>query len=907
MEGFRRSGRLKCKGPVIEENTIEDAINVEEYLSEDENISQDEGIQNIIGTQVDNKDVGPSTSGSKNVKSEKKGKTAKKRKIEDTIGNDVDEKRNRKIKSPVKKNKGNGSATYMFQTRTSPMAFFNAMSQLSPIQKSCLQHLGFGKLLNFKVNSIPSKLGFYVVDNFDDKKMEIQLEQTSIEINMELIADVIGIINKGVDIMDVDIVKDEEMLKNWEEQFGTKKVTPNDMKHMIRKSRVADMNFKLNFIVLFTSLMGGVKTKGFCDLSVLDHINMSTDIANINWCSYIWRCLKKCKEGWKRNETNSFFLGPITLLAMLYVDGTVCKDFRIGRKRPPTTIWTSELLKERELAEIKTGGLGKAELAGPYVEEEDDPMPENLEGFMWKLNSYIECIKSERNGFVKTLAAAKMLYPGNALLADLEDRYIQSLRYQCEDNERTTGVHTDNQKKTSQSHEPSLEDVDNFDTPMYRMGQQTQLVVFETADKLYKDFEHRKMINNFEIPSFSLGLTQEAEMETGLNAAEYEMGPETQEEVIKSTEIAEQEMMGSGFKLYEQEIMCSADMEDNRGNAGKGPLDAVPLNYVSPVKEMMRRGKRVLTETERMKSPFYIRVVNADKDENSIEKKLSVYLFSKMAGNVSDVLFETKYGQKSSRGQIESLGPQEPVDNNVLSSWSAYLNFLEGKKDKNSPARLFLPVFEVDKKVMGDNDQTAKRFMVYVENAHSTYGGLTKLDKADIVFIPVSNNEHKFLLCFNMKNPAVSVIDSKKQVEKVATRKKKVQDMDDMTVASILHKHFGQYLSVLNHGKAAAISESQLVRGTFDWQTDKRVKDSGILVMRDMETYMGNELGKWKCGLDVEGKKQNTQLGRLRNKYAAKLLLSDCNIYKSKINEEMDMMKSEVFNVKSIKVPQRGK
>ncbi|GJR25660.1 hypothetical protein Tco_1101892 [Tanacetum coccineum] len=424
---------------------------------------------------------------------------------------------------------------------------------------------------------------------------------------------------------------------------------------------------------------------------------------------------------------------------------------------------------------------------------------------MWKLNSYIECIKSERNGFVMTLAAAKMLYPGNALLADLEDRYIQSL---------------------------SLEDVGQISTRNVTVVQQTQLVVFETADKLYKDFEHRKMINNFEIPSFSLGLTQEAEMETGLNAAEYEMGPETQEEVIKSTEIAEQEMMGS------------ADMEDNRGNAGQGPLDAVPLSYVSPVKEMMRRGKRVLTETERMKSPFYIRVVNADKDENSIEKKLSVYLFSKMAGNVSDVLFETKYGQKSSRGQIESLGP------------------------------LFLPVFEVDKKVMGDNDQTAKRFMVYVENAHSTYGGLTKLDKADIVFIPVSNNENKFLLCFNMKNPAVSVIDSKKQVEKVATRKKKVQDMDDMRVASILHKHFGQYLSVLNHGKAAAISESQLVRGTFDWQTDKRVKDSGIFVMRHMDTYMSNELGKWKCGLDVKGN---------------------------------DMMKSEVFNVKCIKVPQHGK
>nr|GEW27380.1 hypothetical protein [Tanacetum cinerariifolium] len=378
--------------------------------------------------------------------------------------------------------------------------------------------------------------------------------------------------------------------------------------------------------------MGGVKTKGFCDLSVLDHINMSTDISNINWCSYIWRCLKKCMDGWKRTETNSFFLGPITLLAMLYVDGTVCNDFRIGRKRPPTTIWASKLLKERNLAEIKSEGLVKAKLAGPY---------------------------------------------------------------QSEDNERTTG----------------------------------------------------------------------------LNAAEYEMGLETPKEVIKTAESAEQEMIGSGSDLCEQEMMCSTDIEDNRGNAGQAPLDAVPLNYVSPMKEMMGRRKTVITETDRMKSPFYVRVVNADKDKNSNEKKLLVYLFLKMVGNVSDVLFETIYWQKSSRGQIESLGPQEPVDNNVLSSWSAYLNFLEGKKDKDSPA-------------------------------------------------------------------AVSIIDSKKQVKKVSTRKKKkVEDIDDMRIEAIL----------------------------------------------------------------------NTQLGSLRNKYAAKLLLSYCNIYKSKIHEEMDMMKSAVFNVKAIKVSQRGK
>nr|GEY61984.1 hypothetical protein [Tanacetum cinerariifolium] len=329
------------------------------------------------------------------------------------------------------------------------MALFNAISQLSPIQNSCLQQLGFGKLLNFKVNSIPSKLGFYVVDNFDDKETEIRLKKESIKISMDSIVDMIGIINKCVDIKDVDIVKDEEMIKNWEDQFGTNKVKPNDVKYMIRKSKVADMNFKLNFIVLFTSIMGGVKTKGFCDLSVLDHINTSTILSNINWCIYIWRCLKKCKNGWIRDKTNSYFLGSITLLTMLYVDGTVCNDFKIGRKRPPTTMWTSELVKERELAEIKSGGLGKGEPAGPYVEEEDDPMPDNLEGFIWKMNNYVDCIKIKRAGFEKTLDVAK----------------------KC--------VRTDDPTMKNQRKEPSLEIDEDFDTPM---GPDTQLVVFESAD-----------------------------------------------------------------------------------------------------------------------------------------------------------------------------------------------------------------------------------------------------------------------------------------------------------------------------------------------------------------------------------------------------------------------------------------
>ncbi|GJZ78385.1 ion channel DMI1 isoform X1 [Tanacetum coccineum] len=553
--GIRRSGRLKCKGPIIEENSIDEAIDVDEYLS-DENGSDYSGEMRVISQ----------------------------RKVHHFRNN-------------------------------SPRAFFNAISKLSPIQKSCLEQLGFGKLLHFKVEGIPSKLGFYVVNNFDETTMEIKLENASLLITMESIADMIGISNEGVDIFAEHVVKDAQMIKNWEDQFGgIKNINANHVKRMIRNSRVADMNFKLNFIVLFTSVMGCVKSKGICDLSVLNHIRMDTDLAKVNWCSYCWRCLKKCKDGWKNTVTNSFFLGPITLLTMMYVDGTLCKDFIVERKRPPIIMWTKELLKERELAEIKCGGLGTGELAGPYLEEQDDPMPDNLEGFIWKLNNYVVCINKERSGFERTFDAAKVMFSGNTTLDELKKRFIESLKYKEEENADIgrESVHTEDETMENEGREQGMEANEvreqgmepgertgrGLDSPRYQLGPQTQAIVCETADKLYKESERKKMMDFSDIPSFSLGLTQE----------EYDMEADRED-----------------VNIY--------DREENRVKARQDPLEVVPLNFFSPTNEVIVRGRRAVTLTDRIKSPFYVRVVNADKVENSEEKQLANFLFNKRDGD----------------------------------------------------------------------------------------------------------------------------------------------------------------------------------------------------------------------------------------------------------------------------------
>ncbi|GJT83223.1 hypothetical protein Tco_1057565 [Tanacetum coccineum] len=71
--------------------------------------------------------------------------------------------------------------------------------------------------------------------------------------------------------------------------------------------------------------------------------------------------------------------------------------------------------------------------------------------------------------------------------------------------------------------------------------------------------------------------------------------------------------------------------------------------------------------------------------------------------------------------------------------------------------------------------------------------------------------------------------------------------------------------------------------------------------------YIGNVMSKWDCGLEAEGKNQNTMLGRLRKRYAATLLLSECNLHRDSIRARLDDIKVANVPVKKMKLPRVGK
>ncbi|KAI3727897.1 hypothetical protein L6452_16525 [Arctium lappa] len=62
------------------------------------------------------------------------------------------------------------------RTKTSPMILHQTIDDLNNKQIEAVKEMGLGSLLNMTVDGIPSKLGFFVVNNLDTNSMQLHLK-----------------------------------------------------------------------------------------------------------------------------------------------------------------------------------------------------------------------------------------------------------------------------------------------------------------------------------------------------------------------------------------------------------------------------------------------------------------------------------------------------------------------------------------------------------------------------------------------------------------------------------------------------------------------------------------------------------------------------------------------------------
>ncbi|RAL52415.1 hypothetical protein DM860_007272 [Cuscuta australis] len=83
-------------------------------------------------------------------------------------------------------------------------------------------------------------------------------------------------------------------------------------------------------------------------------------------------------------------------------------------------------------------------------------------------------------------------------------------------------------------------------------------------------------------------------------------------------------------------------------------------------------------------------------------------------------------------------------------------------------------------------------------------------------------------------------------------------------------------------GRVEKLKMQEPKRLQLAWRDSAAVFDYGVITMRDMETYTGQALKQWECGLK---KGDERAVNALRTKYCAAIVESDINEVKDKIRQ----------------------
>ncbi|CAH9084221.1 unnamed protein product, partial [Cuscuta europaea] len=188
---------------------------------------------------------------------------------------------------------------------------------------------------------------------------------------------------------------------------------------------------------------------------------------------------------------------------------------------------------------------------------------------------------------------------------------------------------------------------------------------------------------------------------------------------------------------------------------------------------------------------------------------------------------------------------------NVLDAWTMCLNTKEKPRCNTSPCRLFaksIPcLYTMENPIL--EDQAYEVFKEGMVLALETVKPDVKMEDIDLFFFPIVQPKHCYVVCFHMKKQIVEVLDN------IVDQMHFDEKYGEMPY--ILIDMFVDYLSKVGlDNDSNTFFTSNLKRLTMNWREAKNVHDYGLWSMRHMETYMGQCIKLWDCGVKKEDAKQ---------------------------------------------------
>ncbi|KAL4574995.1 hypothetical protein LXL04_021835 [Taraxacum kok-saghyz] len=256
------------------------------------------------------------------------------------------------------------------RVKTSPAPMLEAIKFMSADQRDAVSDMGFGAFLDMKMEQVPAKPGHFLVENLDDKNLVLRIVKRYIQLTTDVVHEVFGIPNGGLDIDNIKPVKRaNEIFKLWKSQYP-ENIARSKILEKIRETDDDGIVFKLNFITLFVNCFCETYTSVFCKKNIVYKIAGVEEISELDWCSYVLKVVRGSKNNWVPNDLTSIYAGPIAFLVLTYMKYTRGPKDYIPRIPPSIEACDFYMVKRKEKKELERGGFGC------FEEDEDQDLPE---------------------------------------------------------------------------------------------------------------------------------------------------------------------------------------------------------------------------------------------------------------------------------------------------------------------------------------------------------------------------------------------------------------------------------------------------------------------------------------------------------------------------------------------------
>ncbi|CAH1453883.1 unnamed protein product [Lactuca virosa] len=744
-------------------------------------------------------------------------------------------------------------------TRFPPEHITKTMALLNNDQRKCVESIGFGSAFNIQLEKLPRRICYWVVDNYDPNTNSICVKDKRLVVTRERVHEIYGIPMGDIPMSNPCRANSRKFVKLWKSQFpkSVKRIRLTHVVDMIQKDKNVGPFFIMNFLVLFVSVMIEYPTMGTVNQGFLENILDDMDIKQLDWCGFVVACLKSSRMMWRRLDDKCVYSGPIVFLLLFYLSCTKVEDATIQSPTAGMMYWTTDMLDKRELEELSKGGFGNVIISSQHMSmnhtKQEDGEDDDAAG------SERDC--KSHAGFIEHVLQQTSQSENDAY-NNLKDIMSEiNIEFNACDNAMRAI-----QKLLMQDFSTS---VDSHDGTFFN-GAATPVtpVRDNTAETKVDQFTEDQMADEPLIDVVCTPFTQI------LNADAFDR------------------MLESAFATSTRLSTPSDHVEPN---IKIDDVNAVPVTIVAPRRTSRlvvspvtvvapRRTRRLVRLTEKLRSPYFNRVVDPNKVLRPIEERVSGWIFAGL-DEEWDLVFESTFGDIGYRGIFESMIPGSKIHLTIIDIWATLLNYQELRRNKKSPARMFLSCTLLSNFILDEAiciEQRYKRFVDRMNEHIEKFKQCTSFKDVDLVFFPVLDNEHYYLIVFDFIKSECVIIDNIYREESI--------EVIYGNVPNDLKILFTLYIDAWNHPRRNSMKSAIIVRSSMEWMTKENYIDCGLFLMKHMETYKGGDPNKWIVGLEPEfadSDDQQIQLNELRKKYVTKILTSDLNIIKPSLNRKL--------------------